>query len=782
MLKCTSLLGLLLVVPAVFGSRTYLRDERYESDPSVPSRYERTPKGYYDERYRPPPRYSGDRRPYDGSRRRTLDPPARSAPAAPKRISILQPVATLARKILEVLSEASKQYDIGRNGRSRRHKPDADADIDQGGRIPAKLISAFLFTLAEAYDRAFNSVVRSTSTATERLLRNPSGSYRERSPVPSSVLQGPQASSSVYVNPADGQQMMSVGNAEQLAYQLKSCAARIREKTARYFVDHELVEEILHRLGIHEFDEDNIQAILQSAASIMVQYEVEATEARTRDIKKTAGKSKVIPMDRVPRVVPVQERLRDFARSARTISTSEAVLEEFFKIIFEMYYKVPRIAEAAKTSVSAAIDGIVKLVQKNSPKGQLGQKINALFAAPELRVSFHIHFIIKAITDIVRSGSELDIGTANAIYDALSKFQAQHAAFKTGVMYRDSPYGTTSTDRDTTVAYAVVPMNIDDLRDALLRKRLMAETLNDCFAGVHFDGVYTDAADRILSQTIAGRAVYDSIITLLMDPETGSCVMNLINSFLINMPNNQRIRPDYIQATLTALSVLRHSMDKQMKDSSSSPSSSRKPLNVPNLLSSAEANLPRVWKFFSDSKHANGVQRAIIYLLDVLHTEWLTLADKPSMGQLEAFIRGLRSKYANNSLWVSLRDFLRKDIEQRDKGRFVDMIHRWVPQGGDFVFFPEQIDAFASAIFAAIEAESSESLVDAAEQIRDRFEPLIRAYSSADLGQMLYALAEEPIPVLMQLSFVRGFPGVLDYIVDVLLPDETTHRHLLPPK
>lgn len=786
MFKCTSFFGLLLVVPAVFGSYEYVR-VGYESDQALPSRYERTSKDHpyyggnarYNSGYS---RYDGARRSYIPPQKRTLDPPKRSKSTAPKKISMLQPVATLARNILEVFSRASKRYDIGRKTRSNRHKPKPDAGIDQGGRVPAKLISEFLFSLAEAYDRAFNTVVQRTNNAMERLQRNRPDSYGER-PSAAPALQTSQASSSVYVDPTSGQQMMNIGNAEQFAHQLKSCAARIREKTAQYFTDYDLVDAILHRLGIHEFEEQNIRSILQSAASIMVQYEVEASEERIEAIKKKAKRRNVISMNMVPRVVPVQERLRDFARSARTISTSEAVLEAFFRIILEEYENVMEIVKIANTSVSLAIDGVTSLVRKRAPSGQLGQKVEALFAAPELRVSFHIHFIIKAVTDIMRQGGELDAGTANAIYDALSEFQAQHAAFKTGIMYRDSPYGTTSSEVDTTVAYAVVPISIEDLRDASLRKKYMAETLDTCFARIPFDNVYVDAANRVLNETIAGRAVYDSIITLLMDPETGDRVMQIINIFLIRMPNNESLRPDYIQATLTALSVLRHSMDKQMKESSSNSSSKKSSLNVPNLLESAENELSRVWAFFSDSKHANGVQRAIIYLLDALYEVWPNLPGEPSKRRLEAFIRRLRSNYADYNLWGRVRDFLRKDVDQRKYGQFADIVRKGMPQEEhEFVFTPEQVDYLASAIFEAIQDEESPALVKAAQKIRDRFAPLVRAHSSADLGQMMRALAEEPVPVLIQLSFIERLPGVLDYIVDVLLPDESTDRHPLPRK
>ena len=181
----------------------------------------------------------------------------------------------------------------------------------------------------------------------------------------------------------------------------------------------------------------------------MATYEKDQLLARRQaiiDLGIRTTKS-IIPIQSLPKFVPVYELLRNFAQSMLSISAKGHAMEDFGEAAVEHYNELRTIIENGQhESLVTVMNDIVATLLDNRISGDTADGITALLSGTSssvTRPSAQVTFILKGLVDIMAVfRGRLDRRNAQAIIDSFKQFSRNYSSLMNDLaMQQDSFYG-----------------------------------------------------------------------------------------------------------------------------------------------------------------------------------------------------------------------------------------------------------------------------------------------------------------------------------------------------
>ena len=727
------------------------------------------------------------------------------------------------RDLFGILRVGHESFKRGDRRRFKRGTRDDDL-VEYGGRFPGKIFTEVLYYFGDAYEAATESVGKEASFLRREKRRSDRSSCRDRS----------MHRSYQNFNQQSGAPEIPVEQAIEINSRGLRSASNIADLTSKNFKGYRALEQLFRKLGVKNYRSSNIKSIVHSVALWMADYGKDLIERRNQAIETAANGETTIPIDSLPKAVPVDEILRNFVQSMLTIATNGRAMVDLGDAILEHYQELKAlIIDNREQSSVELMNTILAALARTRIHGSNAEKIQGLLSVDRdsdsnVRPSSQVLFIFKSIVDVMSVfRGKLDARNARAIRDSLIRFSRNYRSLMDDLSQDQDFYGGNA-----------LPADFGDSSALSESKRLMKLALFDAFRRSSLSYEIRSKAKRVFLDTLDGQAVFSSLINILLDPELGPFIVDTVDSFTAEAPIHDAPLIDYIQASTVEISIIRQSVEdrrKEQRGSSSEPSSQQQqPLNNgqyddgrrqlsdkedqdiikrrfgdggdKNLavryqdyaaredsvyppddaryaLWLADKELRKVWGTFArNARHAEEVTAAFLLAAKELHYQWQKLRPNYSEYRLESFVRAVRKNLQQGVGRSRAHAFFSLRPSQRHSKDFRGLVHSILPRHrGDTILDTRAFDAISDVIYGRIVNLQSGEILRQFDELVTRISPIIQGRRSVDLGVILRSLGNQSLSILLRMLFVPDLEDVFPYLERVLMPDSPSKSNSTKP-
>ena len=394
-----------------------------------------------------------------------------------------------------------------------------------------------------------------------------------------------------------------------------------------------------------------------------------------------------VDVNTVPPFEPVHASLRRFSVLLGSISNGSSSFKLILKLLLENFPEILQNCTTFKDSVFEAFNRIVDLLfskaSENTTKHEAVSIAKAIRAIRDEDGTFDVlelqlPAILKTISYITHQ-NPIDGDTALKIINALTSLLAR-LGMSSDLLNQNNK-----------------PIDLEEFNQLNLRRNAIGTILVETFAFQQFYPKLVAFTQRALWKTHAGNNIVESMIDVLIDPQSCGRVNQIINNFLTSLPPAVAFYKDFVQSTVVAIGAIdsfwtgrqerRLIREVNARNNPQNFNNNPKPYDayttpITNLFegnalqpqselargmnlgrasqvefdNGADArsymeilqqDLPKVWGFFGGNSNANTVQVAVFVGYRALFEKWRNVRNRVSLIQINTWLSTLLNSIFN---------------------------------------------------------------------------------------------------------------------------------------